>query len=912
MTLWRQTRAILLAVLLAATVFSVLTTYARAAPNDPQPLATGPNLDEMVWSEETDPSKALTEIIAGNHDIFMFDIRAAADKERAAASDQIDSFFVSGLFDELSMNPAEQNQTAGHPRNPFFVREVRQAMQYLIDRDFIVRDIYGGFATQFRTTWHPRSADYGRAIADLLRLEDQYAFDPERGKTQITQALTALGWRIATGTDARGTDCPIAGGCWRDPENRIPTIRILKRIQDERLQLGGYYGNILRGLNFRVEETGVRNAAIPYGSAPNEDIWHIYTAGWISTSLTAWDDSQLQFFAACGIGEPYCTPGGPFYDPPDELEDIANTLLLGQYKSFTERQSLIARGTDLAMSEAIRIFIDARNAPFVHNIRMSNVVWDLFGGPTHPWGLKTATVPVDPSTGLRTAKVLNFQMFVDGWNPWVFPGWLYDGIQRDQFMDPAMSPHPHTGKWTNYRTNAAVQTAGPDSTLAVPIDAVVFDTTTNAWQQVGTGVTAVSKVTYDHVFGKWHHGPDITMDDVLYTWSNLWRRAVGDIGSVTGINNAASAAAEAFVRDSLKAIRVVDADTLEVYFDFWHVDPQEIAGFASTFPDAPWEVQEIAAKLILDQVAASHDADAGTTGRIWLDLTKGDSLPHLATATATYTATNHIPPGMSGEITAAEATERWTALNAWVAARGHYWPSQGPFYLDTVDTANRQTIMKAFRVGYPFDQTYWDSLVPVDFPSVNFASTPPVVFAGTPAIFDFTITLGPQPTDDLSSAVWFLRDAATGAFLPDAQGNDARSPTRIGTGSYRIEIPSSETDALLLGNFEVISVVSTNAVAVPAIRRVAFLILPSTEWFQALLDARATLIENDVNNLAGDIGQVEADLSSLSASTSGLVGLVTAMAVLAVIAVVISVVSVVLVLRRARPPPMPKDELTEP
>ncbi|MGQ0796424.1 MAG: ABC transporter substrate-binding protein [Methanobacteriota archaeon] len=902
----------LLAVLLVVTALGVMTTYAQAAPNGPQPRATGPNLDEMVWSEETDPSKALTELIAGNHDIFMFDIRSAADKERAAASDQVNTFFVSGLFDELSMNPAEQNQTAGHPRNPFFVREVREAMQYLVDRDFIVRDIYGGFATPFATTWHPKSADYGRAIADLLKLEDRFAFNPEKGKSQITTALQSRGWTIQSGTDARGTDCPIAGGCWRDPENRIPTIRILKRTQDERLQLGAYYGNILRGLNFRVEETGVRNAAIPYGSAPNEDIWHIYTAGWIATSLTAYDDGQLQFYAACGIGEPYCTPGGPFYDPPDELEDIANTLLLGQYKSSAERQSLIARGTELAMNESLRIFIDARNAPFVHNTRMSKLVWDLFGGPTHPWGLKTATVPADPTSGLRTAKVLNFQMFVDGWNPWVFPGWLYDGIQRDQFMDPAMSPHPHTGRWTDYRTNATVLTAGPDATLPVPVDAVVFNTTTNTWTPLGTGVQAVSRVTYDHVFGKWHHGPDITMDDVLYTWSNLWRRAAGDIGSVTGISNAASPATEAFVQDSLKAIRVVDADTLEVYFDFWHVDPQEIAGFASTFPDAPWEVQEIAAKLILDGVAANHDADAGTTGRIWLDLTKGDSLPFLAAALATYSASNWIPPGMAGEITAAEATARWSALEAWALTRGHYWPSQGPFYLETVDTANRQTIMKAFRTGYPFDQTYWNALVPVDFPSVNFQSTPPVVFAGTPAIFDFTITLGPQPTDDLASAVWFLRDASTGQFLKDAQNRDARSPTRLGTGSYRIEVPDTETDALLLGNFEVISVVSTNAVAVPAIRRVSFLILPSTEWFEALLDARASLIENDVDDLSGDIGQVQTDLNGLASSTSGLVGLVTAMAILAVIAVVISVVSVALVLRRARPPAIPKDELTEP
>src|SRR3990172_8137070 len=133
------------------------------------------------------------------------------------------------------------------------------------------------------------------------------------------------------------------------------------------------------------------------------------------------------------------------------------------------------------------------------------------------------------------------------------------------------------------------------------------------------------------------------------------------------------------VLNNLKAIRMIDADTIEVYIDYWHADDQEIAGFGSLFPDTPWEVQEMAAKLILDQVAANHDGDAGLSGRIWLDLTKGDSLNHLGEAMTAYTGTNHIPPGMAGsglgQIDAAEATARWAAIAAWNATYGHFWPS---------------------------------------------------------------------------------------------------------------------------------------------------------------------------------------------------------------------------------------------
>jgi peptide/nickel transport system substrate-binding protein len=875
-----------LALLLVVVALSAFTQKASAASIAPaQPTAFGPRIDEIIWSEEGDRSKALTEIIAGTKDTIMFDITNPADKERALASDQVATFPAFGFFDELTLNPAVQSTG---PDNPFAIREVREAMQYMIDRDFVVREIYSGFAMPFKTTFHPRSPDYGRGISDFLKLEDKYAYNPDTGRTQMFNALQAANYAI-------GTD-----GYWHDPSGELIVIKGLRRIQDERLLLGTYYGNVLRGLSFNVQDIGVSNAGIPYGSPPDQNIWHYYTAGWIATSLTAWDDGQIQFFATCGIGEPFCTRGGAFYSPPQELIDISDKLLFGQYTSLTERAQLIADGTDLAMAEAVRIFIDARQSLFVTNNRLTGVVWDLFGGPTNPWSIKAASVPADPDT-VQRARIMNLLMFVDGWNPYVSPGWLYDGVQRDAMIDPGMNPHPHTGRWIDYRNRATVETAGPTGTLSIPADAVVFNTTTSTWVPVGAGRTAVSKVSLDHVFGQWHHGMDITMDDVLYDWSSLYRRAQGDQANVPGVDNAATPTAETFVATTLQAIRAVDSDTLEVYMNYWHADLQEIAGFASSFPSAPWEVQELAAQLLLDEVAVYNDGDIAGTGRIWLDLTKGDSMPFLATALSNLTAANHIPPGMSSEITTAEATARWAALNAWATAHGNYWPSNGPFYLDTVDIGNRQTIMKAFTTGYPFDETYWDALTTVAIPEVSFTPTPPVVFAGTPAVFDYFVNVGPQPTDNVT-AVWFLRDVSTGEFL--SQG----VPTRLGTGSYRIQIPGTQTEQLLLGNFEVISVVTGLQAAVPTITRSAFLILPSTAWFEALLDARAGLIEDEVADLSGDLGQVQTDLSGLSGATSGLLGLVTAMAILAVIAVVVSVVSVVLVLRRGRAPPMKTSE----
>lgn len=858
--------ALTLVIAMVVTAISPLTFRAAAQPS-------GPWLDEVVISQELDSSLALTKIIEGEADGMFFDFRNLADRERALAADNVETFTTYGLFDEFTMNPAVQSVG---PENPFAIRAVRESMQYLIDRDFIVREIYGGRSTVYRTPFHPLSPDYARGIADFLVIEDQYAFDPAKGKQQMFAALEGAGWTI-------GTD-----GFWHDSNGDLVVITGLIRTQDERLQMGRYYSDLLRGLNFNVvNNEGPRVSSVAYGGLPDQNLWHFYTAGWISTSLTAWDDGQLDFFANCGIGEPYCNVD--FYQPPAELSDIAQRLLVADYGSLAERAQLIKDGTAMAMSESIRIFIDARSSLWASNTHMSNIIWDLFGGDANPWALRAADTT--DSQGNKTAKMLNLEMLIDGWNPWVYPGWLYDSVQRNLMFDDGMDPHPHTGRWVDWRQHATVVTQGPTGTLNVPSDAIAWDNGTNSFAAVGSGVTASSKVTYDMDMGMWHHGVDLTMADIVYGWSNAWRRCIGDIDATEGITLACNPALRAFVDQNLVAIKPVDDDTIEVYMNYWHIDQQEIAASGSGFPTVPWEVGELATKLLLDKRAVTADGDIPATGREWLDLTKGASLGFLVTAMANYTAANEIPPGMGTWISSADATERWTAINDWYTAHGHFWPSQGPFFLDTIDVPNLQTVFKAFRTGYPYNADYYDAMTVVAQPRISFAPTPPVVFAGTPAIFDFSATVGPAPTDDFTSQ-WFLRDSSTGEFISEGV------PSRLGAGSYRIEIPASQTDQLLLGNFEIISVAVGNRAAIPSIVRTTFLVLPSTDWFEALLDARASLLQSDIDSLTDSLTTNTADIDSVQAATSGLVALITAMTILAVIAIGVAVVSVILVLRR--------------
>ncbi|MEE9182529.1 MAG: ABC transporter substrate-binding protein, partial [candidate division NC10 bacterium] len=865
------------------------------AGSQAEQIPLGPWLDEVVWAEEDDPSKAMRELRQGRAAVLTFPLSSLDDIAQAHSSVEVQSVSTYRFTDAFLMNPSKQ--TAQHPENPFAIDEVRAAMQLLIDREFIVREVWRSFALPQETMWHPHSPNYGRGIADFLLLEERWTFDPHRGRTMMFEALEAHGW-------AKGAD-----GFWHDSTGRLVTIRGIIRRIDERVQMGRYYADLFRGLNFDVEPMSDIDMRTPYGDPPDEGLWHFYTEGWVGATH-GWNDDHIWFWS-CGVGfEPYCehrpedSANDNVYTVNQELANISDAILAAAYSTFDERQSLIARATELAMDAPIRVFIDVREAPFVYARDFQAGVFDLLGGPANPWFLKAATVPEDATTGFRTARVLSPVMFVDAWNPWIEREWFYDAVQRSAMSDPGQARHPHNGRWTGFRAAASVETAGPDGALTVPSDALSFDLTEYRWIEVGTGVQALSRVTLDLTRGSWHHGPPLTMDDVLYTISNAYRRLFGDIYEARGIVRAAVPfPEETFYRQALKGFRVLDEDTLEIYVDYWHLDPAEISGYVASFPNpvlagsldlfpnAPWEVQELAAQTVLDGEADYTEWVAGAQDKTWLDLTKGDSLPLLEVDLAALRAANHIPPGMESFITDEEAAQRWDAIATWYTDKGHFWPSQGPFLLESVDLLSRTTRMKAFR-DYPWPADHWEELPLVRNAQLSVFSSPPAVtFSGFEARFGLRVVVGERPSDAFEGH-WFLLDRTTRESV--AEG----IPVRVGTGLYEIVITAGRTKNLVQGDFELIAVALGEEVPLPSIVRESLLILPWPSYFVELVDRFVEREDRAYQAFSRELSLTQAEIRRLTETISAVASVATSFLFLTAAAVALSTGSLIVVLRR--------------
>ena len=97
----------------------------------------GAYLDGVDFVQYLDENTALEEIAAGNLDTYYFRIPAER-LEDPSYRENLQVFESPGGFYSILVNPAESDTF-----NPFSMRDVRYALNYLIDRKLVVNELMG-------------------------------------------------------------------------------------------------------------------------------------------------------------------------------------------------------------------------------------------------------------------------------------------------------------------------------------------------------------------------------------------------------------------------------------------------------------------------------------------------------------------------------------------------------------------------------------------------------------------------------------------------------------------------------------------------------------------------------------------------------------------------------------------------
>jgi peptide/nickel transport system substrate-binding protein len=301
------------------------------------------------------------------------------------------------------------------------------------------------------------------------------------------------------------------------------------------------------------------------------------------------------------------------------------------------------------------------------------------------------------------------------WNPVGGFGDVYSVDVWRNLHDPPVWNHPFTGVPSPMRAGFEVATAGPDGTIDVPADAVLWDADAGRWRAVPSGTTAASRVVFDYsayLGSHWHHGAPITMADVMYGIAQSYDRAYDPEKS--RIEVALAVTSRPYL-ETFRGYRIVGDDQLEVYLDYWHFDEAHIASYANpTGLTMPWELQFAMDELVFTERRAAYSDTAAARFNVpWL------SLVMERDARLVERTLRDLQAGGTGpddELTVAgvalasadEIAGRYEAALAFMDEHRHLVISNGPFMLAAYDPPAQYAELHAFRdETYPFRPGDW-------------------------------------------------------------------------------------------------------------------------------------------------------------------------------------------------------------
>lgn len=794
----RTLRVAVVTVLLAAISTFALVAHAQESASDSGEQRRGPASD-VVRFRAFDVDRAPRDLEAGRMDLYMYNLKTAAAR-RLEADNRFALFQVPASTNSLLLNPAPAREGE---INPFALPKVRQAMQYLVDREFIAREIYQGMAQPMITHVSPQDYDF-LTVYDVQR-GSGISYAPEYGRELIAEAMQEAGASLVDGT-------------WHY-EGRPVRLRLIGRVEDERRDIADLIRTELEAAGFMINVVYSQFAAAVlsvYSSDPAAFEWHLYTEGWGKGSPQRYDYTTVNSMFAPWLGNmPGWREVGFWQYEHDELDTLGTQLFRGEFSNRAERDELYRRMTRLGLDESVRIWlVTAVNTfPAVHELE--GVTEDLVAGPRAPWTLREAYLPDSSELEIGHLWVWTERTT---WNPVGGFGDVYGTDIWRALVDPPLWNHPFTGVPISVRADFTVETAGPDGRLDVPGDAVVWNASADRWQTVAAGTQATSRVVMDYsryVDARWHHGQPITMADVVYDIAQSYELAYDQ--DKARIEVALGVTSRPYL-ETFKGFRILDDHRLEVYVDFWHFEEATIASYASpTGLSTPWEIRAAMDDLVFDQRRAAYSDTAAARFNVpWISLVMPRDAGLVQRTLRTFALRDVVPEsvfqfGSRRLVDAGEAAARYQAALDWYDEHSHLVISNGPFYLAAYEPRAQYAELRAFRdETYPFAPGDW-SFGPPPTLAVQGVEAPIVTVGEESAV---SVTVAGTGQLNLN---YLLLDPVNGEVVQQGEAVRAEADEKDGEASgiaeFAIPLTDEMTATLWPGLYRLYLIAHSDAIA---------------------------------------------------------------------------------------------------
>ena len=690
----------LLVVILALTMITVLQSNSFAEKNT--------YFDSIKFIQYLDENTALEEVRNGNLDVYYYTI--SPDRlETHQAREGLQVFDSTGISYSLLTNPAESDKF-----NPFSSKEIRFALNYLVDRKLIVNELMGGYGSVITSYYSPSEPEY----LTIIEQSESYNFKYNPGLTNeiFTKVLTEKGAKKINDK-------------WEIDGKPIEISIFIRSDDPVRKSIGEILSVELEKIGFIVKKDfGDLNKAfvVVYGSNPADMKWSLYTEAWGRSAFVKYDSIGL-----AQMYSPWFSNMPGFNDPSywnyknDKLDELTQKIYSAEFDTSKQREQLIQEAVTEGVNESVRIFLASKVNQYVANEKVSGIVND-FGA-----GVPSRFTPINAQSDSDEFVIGVKQIYQGAWNPIMGLTDTYSRHIWGIISDPGTFKHPFTGETFPVRVDWQVETAGPNDKLAVPQKAIIWNPTLQKWENISQGTLATSKVTFDFKFSNWHNGQKMDMNDILHSlyFTVDWGTQVDENDKTFDTEYTPRAAQ---MIESIIGVNQIDDDTLEVYVDYWHFDEGEIADWGDTWSVMPWEISVAMEKAVIDGKVSFSRSGATSKNINWLSLIVPNDAILIKSYLQEFKEENYIPIAFKNDIKNSEYYQnRYDSSIKWIENNNHAVISNGPFYLESYAPESRTITVKAFEDDtYPFKIGKWAEFENVQFPIIEKIDLKKVIMKG--------------------------------------------------------------------------------------------------------------------------------------------------------------------------------------
>ena len=763
--------------------------------------------DSVKFIQYLDGNTALEEVRNGNLDVYYYTI--SSDRlENYQSREGLQVFDSTGGSYSILVNPAKSEEF-----NPFSSRDIRFALNYLIDRKLIVNELMGGYGSPIISYYSPSDPEYLTVIEQLETFNFKY--NPVLAEEIISRVLKERG---AVKIDDK----------WQIDGKPIEITIFIRSDDTVRKSIGEILAVELQKIGFTIKKDfGDLNKAfvVVYGSNPSDLKWSLYTEGWGRSAFVRYD--------SVGLGQMYSPwfstmPG--FNNPSywnyknDRLDELTQKIYTGGFESSEKRSQLIQEAVIEGINESVRIFLASKIDQYVANEKVKGIVND-FGA-----GVPSRFTPINAQSSSNEFVIGVKQIYQGAWNPVMGLTDTYSRHIWGIISDPGTFKHPFTGETIPIRAEWQVETAGPNEKLSVPQEAIIWNPSFQKWDNVTPDTLATSKVTLDFKFSNWHHGQAMDINDILYSlyFTIEWGTQV-DENDRTFDTEFTPRTSQ--IIQTIIGVNPIDEDTIEVYVDYWHFDEGEIADWAVLWSSMPWEVSAAMEKAVIDGKASFSRSGATSKNVNWLSLIIPIDANLIRDYLQEFKDSNYIPTSLKESYQNSQYFQnRYDSSIKWIEANNHAVISNGPFYLKSYSPESRTITVSAFDDDtYPFKIGEWAEFEKAELPTIKKIEMKNIIQRGE--------KLEIRVEADYSDSILY--------FLTNIEGKIIASETlNLDGNRITVTVPSENTKDLGIGANNIKIFAISNSVLKPDFYESSFLVTDVKAELPTSLSTNIEFTEN--------------------------------------------------------------------